>query len=48
MIINFSSDKNWKAKNDGTAQWIPVEIKENALEIIAPNFSTFRKSWIER
>jgi hypothetical protein len=25
-----------------------VEEKENSLEIIAPNFKTNRKSWIER
>ncbi|MCP5062225.1 MAG: family 20 glycosylhydrolase [Ignavibacteriae bacterium] len=46
--INFMSDENWKVKNDILEEWQPVEMKENSLEIIAPNFSTKRKSWIER
>jgi len=44
----FTSNENWKVKEYGSDEWIPVEIKDNALEIIAPNFTTKRKSWIER
>ncbi len=47
-IIIFMTDEEWQVQNDGTDEWIPVEVKENNLEIIAPNFTTNRKSWIER
>jgi len=46
--INFMSDENWSVKKDESVKWQPVDIKENSLEIIAPNFTTKRKSWIER
>jgi hexosaminidase len=46
--IIFMTDEEWQVQNDGTDEWIPVEVKESNLEIIAPNFTTNRKSWIER
>jgi len=37
--INLLTDENWLTKKSGMEEWIPVEIKENPLEIIAPNIS---------
>ena len=46
--IRYSSNDNWKVRNSNSDEWVDVEVKENPLEIIAPNFTTKRKSWIER
>jgi hypothetical protein len=46
--IKYSSNDTWKVRNSDSDEWIEVEVKENPLEIIAPNFTTKRKSWIER
>jgi hypothetical protein len=46
--IKYSSNDTWKVRNSDSDEWIDVEVKENPLEIIAPNFTTKRKSWIER
>lgn len=46
--IKYSSNNNWKVKSLNSNEWVDVEVKENPLEIIAPNFTTKRKSWIER
>lgn len=46
--IIFSTDENWKVRNFEEEEWINAEVIQNPLEIIAPNFNTNRKSWIER
>ncbi|MCB0753387.1 MAG: hypothetical protein KDC52_18090, partial [Ignavibacteriae bacterium] len=53
--VNFMSDENWKTmdlSSDNNSidlnKWVDVEVKQNPLEVIAPNFATKRKSWIER
>ena len=46
--IMLMTDDNWKVNKFGTDNWVKVEVIQNPLEIIAPNFSTKRKSWIER
>ncbi len=46
--IKYSSNDNWKVKNSNSDKWVDVELQENPLEIIAPNFKINRKSWIER
>ncbi len=47
--INIASNENWDVKKVNTDQWTKAKIDEsNPLEIVAPNFETLRKSWIER
>lgn len=46
--VLFSSDENWRVRKVNASKWVNVELKENPLEIISPNFTTNRKSWIER
>lgn len=46
--IMLMTDDTWKVNKLGTDNWVSVQVIENPLEIIAPNFSTKRKSWIER
>ncbi|MCB9249935.1 MAG: hypothetical protein H6613_15970 [Ignavibacteriales bacterium] len=53
--VVFMSNENWKTMNlssDNNSidlnKWVDVEVKQNPLEVIAPNFATKRKSWIER
>jgi len=46
--IIFSTDENWKVRKFEEEEWINAEVMQNPLEIIAPNFNTNRKSWIER
>ncbi len=46
--IYFSTDETWKVQNENSNEILNAEVKDNSWEIIAPNFTTNRKSWIER
>lgn len=46
--IYFSTDDSWKVQNENSHELLNAEVKDNSWEIIAPNFTTNRKSWIER
>jgi len=45
--ISLKTDESWSTKSPG-ANWKPATVKPYPFEIIAPNFSTKRTSWIER
>ena len=48
-VIKIESNEDWKVKKINADEWTNAKIDEtNTLEIIAPDFSSLRKSWIER
>lgn len=47
--IKISTDDKWQSRETTNDKWINAVVKINdRSEIISPNFSTLRKSWIER
>ena len=47
--VQIISSDNWLTNNRQNDIWVnAAEDDINKMEIIAPNFSTLRKSWIER